>query len=168
MMDEMQQFYQSRSPINADSPPQRIGAFVVSRYARDQHFYRAQVLDYRDTNKKYKIVFVDVGNKTTATAANIWPMEQRFAQLERLAIQCGLENIVLNYDRKEIEEKIDSHLHESQDITSEFLSIDEDACIVHILVNGISLRDTLLQDLVVSEAPAGKRIFVSFLLPKFF
>lgn len=156
MMDEMQQFYQHRSPVHAGRPPQPIGTFIVSRYVKDSHFYRAQILDYHDTSQRYKIVFVDVGNKTTATAADIWPMEQRFSQLERLAIQCGLEKIVLNYERKEIEDKIDSHLHESQDVTSEFLSIDGDACIVHILVNGISLRDTLLRDRVVSEAPAGK------------
>lgn len=155
MMDEMQQFYQNRSPVNAASSPQPIGAFIVSRYAKDQLFYRAQILDYRDTSQKYKILLVDVGNKTTATTADIWPLEQRFAKLERLAIQCGLEKIVLNYDRKEIEEKIDSHLHESRNITSEFLSFDGDACVVHMLVNGISLRDTLLKDRVVSEAPAG-------------
>lgn len=156
MMDEMQQFYQNRAPVNAGRPLHPIGAFIVSRYAKDRHFYRAQVLDYRHTSQKYKIVFVDVGNKTTATFADVWPMEQRFAQLERLAIQCGLDKIVLNYDRKEIEDKIDSHLHESQDVTSEFLTIDGDSCAVHILVNGISLRDTLLRDRVVSEAPAGK------------
>lgn len=160
MMSHIQAFYRNR-PAAPSTPKHTTGSYVIVRNINDEIFYRAQVLDYRDAMKKYKIQFIDIGNKAAVTDADIWLIEKRFTQLERLAIRCSLSKVILNYDRKEIENKIDKYIPANESAVCQFLVEQNDTVYANVEYSGTSLRDSLIQNDIVTPLPEGN-FFLNF------
>lgn len=158
MMNEIQKFYASLPSISTSGDgsqqPLQIGTYVVCRFAKDQLFYRACVLDYRDAppHARYKVLLCDVGNRTAVQPQDVWQLAQQFSTLERLAIRCALPKIT-DFQRQDLEDKIDRYLHASMTVMCEFLEpFESNSFYVRIETNGRSLRDSLINDQMVSVA----------------
>lgn len=66
---------------------------MISIFSEDGAFYRAEIM--ADNGQRgYVIQYIDFGNCATVNQCNIYPVEKKFMQLPRLAIQCSLKNII--------------------------------------------------------------------------
>lgn len=149
-MEQMQEFYRQRVSI---SFAPKIGAFVVCQKS-DGKFYRAQIQNTRDNRFKYQCV--DVGDKTTGLLTNIWPLDQRFAKLDRMAIQCTLRDVMLNYSAAHIDKIIARFLPPDTPNTITAVSkLANEIVAVNLIVGNENLRDLLARDGVLTIIPEG-------------
>lgn len=155
MMDAMQEFYLHRSSI-AFAPA--IGSFVVCRKP-DGRFYRAQILNQKANQFKFQCV--DVGDKSVATINSIWPLEQRFAKLDRMAIRCALPGVALNYEASHIEQVIERFLPRDVPNAARFGASKAATVWVDMLVGDESLTDVLARDGLVTKIAAGEFMYFS-------
>lgn len=152
MMDAMQEFYQNRSPM-ASFP--KIGSFVVCRKS-DGLFYRAKILNQRENELKFQCV--DIGDKISATLESVWPLEQRFAKLDCLAIRCSLKGVALNYDAVHIEKLIGRLMPKDVPNTVVFLGEncnDKSSTWVELRVGDETLKEVLVRDGLVTSIADG-------------
>lgn len=153
MMDAIQEFYANRPSIG--SPP-AIGSYVVCRKP-DGRFYRAQILNQRGNH--YKFQCVDIGDKSDGPLERIWPLEQRFTKLDRVATQCALQGVALNYDAAHIDQLIVRILPKDVPNTAVFVGKDanvENSTWVELRVGVELLKDTLVRDGLVTAIPDGR------------
>lgn len=157
MMDAMQEFYQNRPSIGACP---EVGSFVVYRKP-DGLFYRAQIQNKRED--QLKIQCVDIGDKTVGALENIWPLEQRFSKLDRLAIRCSLKGLALNYDAAHIEKLITRLMPKDVSNTVVFLgknAKEENSMWVELRVGDETLKEVLIRDGLVTSIADGKRRYI--------
>lgn len=152
-MDAMQEFYQNRQPLTACP---EIGSFVVYRKP-DGIFYRAQIRNRRVGQYVYRCV--DIGDKQIGTLDNMWPLEQRFAKLDRLAIRCSLKGVALNYEVAHIEKLIERLLPKDVPNTVVFLGTianeEINTMLVEFTVGDETLKEVLVRDGLVTSISDG-------------
>lgn len=154
-MQAMQEFYQNRPALT--SCPE-IGSFVVCRKP-DGVFHRAQIKNKR--GDEFKFQCVDVGDKTVCTLENIWPLEQRFAKIDCLAVRCSLKGVALNYDAAYIEKLIGRLMPKDVSNTVLFLgkmANEENSLWVELRVGEELLKEVLVRDGLVTSISDGKLI----------
>ncbi|XP_059610056.1 maternal protein tudor isoform X2 [Phlebotomus argentipes] len=128
MMREIQEEYVGKRPIG--STRYENGWCVIARHSRDEVLYRAKVYDYNRKLNKYKVLFVDRGNRGVVTPDLMWPIMERFMKLPSMAIRCSLaNNVPLNFEQQDISPQISNYVNDTMKITCKF----------NELVNGVHL-----------------------------
>ncbi|XP_075735423.1 uncharacterized protein LOC119162384 isoform X1 [Rhipicephalus microplus] len=74
------------------------GSFWISRYHRDQKWYRARVLDVLPgpTSKCFRVLYLDYGNRCTVDSASLRPLPPELASLPACALRMSLANVCPN------------------------------------------------------------------------
>lgn len=65
-------------------------------FYEDRALYRAEIINTSIQKDAYIVQYIDFGNCALVNLHNIYPVEKKFMQLPKLAIQCSLRNIVPN------------------------------------------------------------------------
>lgn len=153
LMKDLQKFYKNRPPTKK-TPTN--GSSIVARYAKDSLFYRARILNSNPDLKKYRVEFIDFGNKSIVTLDNVWEVERQFMKVPRIAISCSLIGIILNVEQTAIIDKIDLYLTKESAIQCEFLKTENSINYVDVYVNGNNLRESFIKDNLVLSLPDSK------------
>lgn len=147
-------FYKNR-PTTEESP--EIGSSIIARFPQDNLPYRAKVINYNSTLKKYKVEFIDYGNTSIVTLEHIWMIDKRFMALPRNAIHCSLDQIVSSRDNMFIQQGVDKYIKKDKILTCEFIRGTETDCsgryFVKIESDFIDLKNGLMNDLLISNLP---------------
>ncbi|XP_050460512.1 maternal protein tudor-like isoform X2 [Cataglyphis hispanica] len=93
MMSEIQKAYVGKEPITHKL---QVGSAIIAIFSEDRALYRAEVVNTSAHKDAYIIQYIDFGNCAIVKLCNIYPVEKRFMQLPKLAIQCSLKDIVPN------------------------------------------------------------------------
>lgn len=166
MMKSIQRFYRNKAPIY-DSPA--VDSYVIVRNQQDQNLYRARVMAHNEKLHKFKVCLIDLGKKAIVTVDLIWEMEKRFAKLPVIVVRCTLPNALLNVTTQEIQSKIDNYIQPGRDISCTFVSAsDKNNPIYDVVmdVNGLNLRQALIDDDIMAVLPNGKKLSTFFFLSK--
>lgn len=153
MMKQIQVFYQNRKSTNTR---RTIGDTVIVHQANENVFKRARIIDYNASLDKYRVQSLDYGDKAICQLSDIYDVEKSFVRLPSLAVWCSLQNVVVNYSRVEIQEKIDKYIDPTRNIKCDFLSTIGNITYVEMLIDGVSFRDSLIADSTISLFPIGE------------
>lgn len=153
MMKQIQVFYQNRKSTNTRPT---IGDTVIVHQANENVFKRARIIDYNASLDKYRVQSLDYGDKAICQLSDIYDVEKSFVRLPSLAVWCSLQNVVVNYSRVEIQEKIDKYIDPTRNIKCDFLSTIGNITYVEMLIDGVSFRDSLIADSTISLLPIGE------------
>ncbi|KII74149.1 Tudor domain-containing protein 1 [Thelohanellus kitauei] len=98
---DMCKHYQARRGIPRDIQF-RVGDSVAAWWSKDNEWYRGIVqsigMDGRDRRKKFiQVLFVDYGNTEKIESIDVFPLEQKFAELPIQLIECCLSNVTFEY-----------------------------------------------------------------------
>ncbi|XP_072754733.1 protein tudor isoform X2 [Anoplolepis gracilipes] len=93
IMSEIQKTYAGREPVTHKL---QIGSAVIAIFSEDRALYRAEVINISDQKDAYIVQYIDFGNCAIVDLRNIYPVEKKFLQLPKLAVQCSLKNIISN------------------------------------------------------------------------
>ncbi|XP_050078939.1 maternal protein tudor [Anopheles maculipalpis] len=146
-----QQLQQQQSDGRTAKPPST-GSIVVVRHPKHNTFYRGRVLKYNDSVQKYKVELVDSGNKLALAANDLWMVERRFTRHAPMAIACGLPDVRMRCEVKELQGRIDSYLSNERQFEAVFLERTEGHkyhCKVDSL--GRDLKEQLLADALIAQ-----------------
>lgn len=161
---EMRQFYRQKQhqPLQL-----KVNSSVVVRQRKDNAILRGTVIACNHMLRKYRIFCVDTGNTLTVTSEDVWQVEQRFAEAPCLAQRCSFDRIVTNYDHLYIVDRMEKFVPANAKVECEFSSKQlqqqqqqhnnnnnsniGNTYIVKMLVNGASLRDTLINAQFLTE-----------------
>lgn len=160
LVKDVQKFYKNR-PATLTEP--EIGNSVIARYAKDKLFHRARIIDHNQQLNKYKVEFVDFGNRSVVQLDAIWPLEKRFMKLPSVVIRCSLIDVVFNCDRSTIIDKIDLYIKKESSIAMDVIGhedSDRNIYNVEIFVDGKSLKESFIKDGLMSAVPNGKGSFL--------
>ncbi|KAL0117558.1 hypothetical protein PUN28_010395 [Cardiocondyla obscurior] len=125
MMSEIQKTYADRKPVTYK--PQ-VGSAVVAIFSEDKALYRAEVMSIETRKDAYVVQYVDFGNCAVVNQRNIYPVEEKFTQLPKLAVQCSLKNIVPS-DNKSNWSEVDNNALDN------CFNADKYECIFHNFAN---------------------------------
>lgn len=164
MMEQIRQFYGSRQPTRL-KPSAEAVAIVYD--PKEKQYKRAKILKCTDSQGKYKVQFIDFGNRIVCKQSNIYEMELSFATLPTMAIRCSMENVVLNASRNEIHERIDSYFTKANPkLECQFISVSDDgAAIVEVTIDGANLKERMINDRWLNPLPKGnqkKKLYSEF------
>ncbi|KAM8718642.1 hypothetical protein ACLKA7_001366 [Drosophila subpalustris] len=142
LLCEMRQFYRQRphQPLQL-----KVNSSVVVRQRKDNSILRGTVVACNHMLRKYRIFCVDTGNLLTVTSEDVWQVEQRFAEPPCLAQRCSFDNVVTNCDHLYIVDRMEKF-------------VPANMYIVKMLVNGASLRDTLISAQFLTEVAEQVRV----------
>lgn len=155
---EMRQFYRQKQhqPLQL-----KVNSSVVVRQRKDNAILRGTVIACNHMLRKYRIFCVDTGSTLTVTSEDVWQVEQRFAEPPCLAQRCSFDRIVTNYDHLYIVDRMEKFVPANAKVECEFSSKQQqnnnnnnnntNTYIVKMLVNGASLRDTLINAQFLTE-----------------
>lgn len=161
LLRELRQFYRQKphQPLQL-----KVGSSVVVRQRKDNAILRGTVVACNHMLRKYRIFCVDAGNLLTVTSEDVWQLEQRFADVPCLAQRCSFDKIVTNYDHLYIVDRMEKYVPANAKVECEFRSKQPSqqqhqnnnnnswgTYIVKMLVNGASLRDTLINAQFLTE-----------------
>lgn len=148
LLREMKQFYRQKphQPLQL-----KVNSSVVVRQRKDNAILRGTVVACNHMLRKYRIFCVDTGNLLTVTSEDVWQVEQRFAEPPCLAQRCSFDNVVTNYDHLYIVDRMEKFVPANAKVECEFSSKYNNTYIVKMLVNGASLRDTLINAQFLTE-----------------
>ncbi|XP_070160956.1 protein tudor isoform X1 [Polyergus mexicanus] len=93
MMSEIQKIYAGREPIIHKL---QVGSAIIAIFSEDRALYRAEVVNTSVQKDAYIVQYIDFGNCAIVNLCNIYPVEKKFMQLPKLAVQCSLKDIVPN------------------------------------------------------------------------
>lgn len=155
-MKNLQKFYKNRPPTKHIP---KNGSSIIARYAKDSLFYRARILNSNPDLKKYRVEFIDFGNKSIVTLDNVWEVERQFMKVPRIAISCSLLGIILNVEQTAIIDKIDLYLTKESSIQCEFIKTENNINYVEVYVNGNNLRESFIKDDLVLSLPESELFF---------
>lgn len=154
LMSKIQKFYKSRDSVFDNPVP---GTYVIVKNNQDQLFYRAVVLAYNEQLYKFKVHLIDLGKKSIVSQNDIWLLEMRFTQLPKMAIKCTL-NVTLIATRPDIQNKIDQLIDPSKNIRCDFKKAFDDMYAADLFVEDLNLKNTLIEDGLVSAVIEGKSL----------
>ncbi|CAD7078047.1 unnamed protein product [Hermetia illucens] len=144
LMRDIQIFYKNKPPATNQSF--EVGSSIIARYHKDQVLYRALILAHNEALQKYRVEFVDFGNQATITPNDIWLLEKRFSEFPIMAQLCGFENVVSNFEHRQITSQVEKYLKPELKLFCNYQRKENNMCYADIEVNGRSLRDLLVQD----------------------
>lgn len=153
MMHQIQQYYRKRAAIQQKVS---IGSLVIVRHKEDRVIKRARVIDYNQARDKYRVQFIDYGNKAVCGLSDMHEMEKSFTRLPAMAICCSLEPTVLNKSSMEIQEKVLPILENAVNIECKMIQQDPEKGTVEVHVDGTNLKDLLIRDMLLINLPKGK------------
>jgi hypothetical protein len=96
LRSEMNQYYNgSKIVFKSKKVAKCIGSFCAAFYDADEHWYRAQIVDWNkdDDNDPVSIKYVDYGNHSSVHFSMLQPLRAEFAELPICARQCHLAMI---------------------------------------------------------------------------
>ncbi|XP_017476597.1 PREDICTED: maternal protein tudor isoform X1 [Rhagoletis zephyria] len=155
LMRDMQQFYKKKSLQQLQL---KVGSFVIARYRKENLLYRARILACNQMLRKYKVHFVDFGNQYTVTSEDIWQVERRFSTFPVMAHLCSFSGIVSNYDHLYIIDRMEKYLPAGATLNCEYIERELDMYYVNVKLNGVSLKDTLKSEGIITEVAPDLRI----------
>ncbi|XP_030564874.1 maternal protein tudor [Drosophila novamexicana] len=170
VLRELRQFYRQKphQPLQL-----KVGSSVVVRQRKDNAILRGTVVACNHMLRKYRIFCVDAGKLLTVTSEDVWQLEQRFAEVPCLAQRCSFDRVVTNYDHLYIVDRMEKFVPANAKVECEFRSKQPPAqqqlqqhnnnnswgtYIVKMLVNGASLRDTLINAQFLTEVAEPVRV----------
>ncbi|KAL7735237.1 hypothetical protein ACLKA6_016144 [Drosophila palustris] len=158
LLREMRQFYRQKphQPLQL-----KVNSSVVVRQRKDNAILRGTVVACNHMLRKYRIFCVDTGNLLTVTSEDVWQVEQRFAEPPCLAQRCSFDKVVTNYDHLYIVDRMEKFVPANAKVECEFSSKNNNnnnTYIVKMLVNGASLRDTLINAQFLTEVAEQVRV----------
>ncbi|TDG48300.1 hypothetical protein AWZ03_005255 [Drosophila navojoa] len=168
LLRELRQFYRQKphQPLQL-----KVGSSVVVRQRKDNAILRGTVVACNHMLRKYRIFCVDAGNLLTVTSEDVWQLEQRFAEVPCLAQRCSFDKVVTNYDHLYIVDRMEKFVPANAKVECEFKSKQPaqqqhqnnnnnswSTYIVKMLVNGASLRDTLINAQFLTEVAESVRV----------
>ncbi|KAH8371983.1 hypothetical protein KR093_009569 [Drosophila rubida] len=159
LLREMRQFYRQKphQPLQL-----KVNSSVVVRQRKDNAILRGTVIACNHMLRKYRIFCVDTGNVLTVTSEDVWQVEQRFAEPPCLALRCSFDNVVTNYDHLYIVDRMEKFVPANAKVECEFSAKQQlnnnSTYIVKMLVNGVSLRDTLINAQFLTEVAEQVRV----------
>ncbi|XP_055915745.1 maternal protein tudor [Eupeodes corollae] len=148
LMKKIQEHYRNKPSRQI---PLKVGANVIARYRKDNILYRARVIACNQMLRKYKVIFVDFGNQSTVGDQDIFQVEKRFSDFPQMAYPCCFDNIVCNYESSHIIQCMEKYLPIGAGLHCEYLDREDDMYYVNINVNGVSLKNSLVKDGLLSE-----------------
>lgn len=158
MMHQLQKYYRRRASVQQKVP---IGSLVLVRHRHDQVIKRAKIIDYNEERQKYRVKFIDYGYRDICQQNDIFEMEKSFTLLPAMASCCTFENVILNKTEQEIEEQISKLLsNNNPNVECKFVRKVDDKAIVDLSVNGVNVRDLMIQEKSLINLPKGKLYFV--------
>ncbi|XP_055385301.1 maternal protein tudor isoform X2 [Condylostylus longicornis] len=158
MMRKMQTFYKNRSAIQ--NKQIEVGSIVIAKYKQDNVLYRAKVLACNPQMKKYKVEFIDFGNRSIVEENDMWQMEKRFAQVPVMANLCSFENIVSNYENQKIIDFIAKYLKQGITLNCQYMKKENNTYFVNINLKDDSLKHILIKEGMVSELKEGTKLHI--------
>lgn len=156
MMKKLQIFYKNRS--STYETPTTIGSYVIVKNKNDNIFYRCKIFDYNEKLQKYKIHFIDIGNKSICTLNDIFDVEKQFTKLPIMAIRCGLPNVIVNCEQNDVVKCIDKYQLENNNILCEFQITNNDITFVELFIDGNKLTNLLINDGIITSLNEGTMI----------
>ncbi|XP_024937429.1 maternal protein tudor isoform X2 [Cephus cinctus] len=90
MMNEIQKAYVGRQPI---TDTLKAGSSVIAIFSDDGALYRAEVTELNKL-RGHIVRYVDFGNCAMVDPRKIYPVEKKFMQLPKQAMNCSLKNII--------------------------------------------------------------------------
>jgi hypothetical protein len=157
--EDMMRRIQSVYKITTTSPDlPAVGSNVIAKFSRDQLLYRATLVDYNPTLRKYKVQFVDFGNKSIVNANDVFPVAKEFFKMPMMAIKCSLNRIISCLDWSDLKNNLDKYLnHKDNNVECEFLNIENDGVgIANVKIGNKDLKSRLIDDKYVLDLPEGK------------
>lgn len=152
MMFQLQQYYRKRAHFSQKVP---IGALVLVRHRRDQIIKRAKIIDYNEARQKYRVWFIDYGQRDICQQDDIFEMERSFTRLPAMAICCTLDGILLKKPEQEIQNQVFAILGTGPDVECQFNRRIQNKIVVEMNVNGHSIKDTMIRDNLLINLPKG-------------
>lgn len=183
----MQQFYANRQPLDATAAQTIAAAATATGAASDtlivcrkaHNFFRARLLAAAPRAKQtanVDVQFIDVGDQATVEwPQQVWPLDRRFAQLERQAIGCSMPALQLCSDHATIARSVERYMNGGKAaVKTMFVStkeVGDDAsdvvngvyAIVDVHVGDVSLCKLLENDGLVLPIPEGEFVCVHIL-----
>ncbi|KAH8261357.1 hypothetical protein KR044_007853 [Drosophila immigrans] len=159
LLREMRQFYRQKphQPLQL-----KVNSSVVVRQRKDNAILRGTVIACNHMLRKYRIFCVDTGSVLTVTSEDVWQVEQRFAEPPCLAQRCSFDKVVTNYDHLYIVDRMEKYVPSNAKVECEFSGKQQlnnnSTYIVKMLVNGASLRDTLINAQFLTEVAEQVRV----------
>ncbi|XP_020804432.1 maternal protein tudor [Drosophila serrata] len=165
VLREMRQFYRQKQhqPLQL-----KVGSTVVVRQRKDNAILRATIIGCNHMIRKYRVFCVDTGSLITVTSEDVWPLEQRFADIPCLAQRCTFDSVVANYDPLYIVDRMEKYVPVNAMVECEFLYKErignnhgsQNGCTytINIFVNGVSLQKTLIKAELLSEVAPEVRV----------
>ncbi|XP_011690886.1 PREDICTED: maternal protein tudor isoform X2 [Wasmannia auropunctata] len=141
MMSEIQKTYAGRKPVTYKL---EIGSAVIAIFSEDKALYRAEVISIDTRKDAYRIQYIDFGNCATVHRHNIYPVEKKFMQLPKLAVQCSLKDISNSNWLKVDNNALDSYFNADK-YECIFHSFKDDQYIISLNNNGQDVGDMLVQ-----------------------
>lgn len=109
-----------------------------------------------DTRKSaYVVQYIDFGNCAVVDQHNIYPVEKKFMQLPKLAIQCSLRNIIPNNNKLnwfEVDNNALDNCFNSDKYECIFHSFNDDHYIISLNHGGQNVNDMLVQQNLAAYA----------------
>jgi hypothetical protein len=158
MMRRIQSVY--KFATNSPELP-AVGSNVIAKYTRDQQLYRATLVDYNPALRKFKVLFVDFGNKSIVNANDVFPVAKEFFKMPMMAIRCSLNRIISCRDWTDLKNNLDKYLnHNDNNVECEFLYIANGVGIANVKIINKDLKSRLIEDKYVLDLPQGKFRFI--------
>ncbi|KAL7739186.1 hypothetical protein ACLKA6_011941 [Drosophila palustris] len=125
----------------------KVNSSVVVRQRKDNAILRGTVVARNHMLRKYRIFCVDTGNLLTVTSED----------------RCSFDNVVTNYDHLYIEDRMEKFVPANAKVECEFSSKNNNnkTYTVKMLVNGASLRNTLISAQFLTEVAEQARVSLS-------
>lgn len=159
MMFQLQQYYRKRAHVSQKVP---IGALVLVRHHVDQVVKRARIIDYNEARQKYRVLFIDYGQRVICQQHDIFEMERSFTRLPAMAICCTLDDIILKKPEQEIQNQVFAILGTGPDVECQFNRRIQNKTVVEMNVNGCNIKDTMIRDNLLINLPKGTSYLLSF------
>jgi Tudor domain len=155
MMRRLQIVY-SKSILSTSNDQPVTGNFVVAINRKDNLWYRAKLTDHNPELKKYKLEFVDVGNRQISCEEEVYPIVEEFTNLPIMAIKISLENIVSCCDWTDLSNNLSRYITPQKSVICEFLKEENERFFATVQIENEDLKTSLITDNFVKDLAKSK------------
>ncbi|KAL6267474.1 hypothetical protein P5V15_000550 [Pogonomyrmex californicus] len=144
MMSEIQKIYANRESV---SQKLQIGSAIIAKFSEDGALYRAEVVS-NYAKDAYVVQYIDFGNCAIVYRDNIYPVEKKFMQLPKLAVQCSLKDIVPNNNNlswSEVDNNALDNCFNADKYECIFHSLNDNQYIISLNYNGQDVNNMLIE-----------------------
>jgi Tudor domain len=135
------------------------GNYVVAKNRKDNLWYRAKLTDHNPELKKYKLEFVDVGNRQISNEDEVCPIVEEFINLPIMAIKVSLDNIVSCCDWTDLTSNLNRYISPQKSIVCEFRKVEGERFFASVQIENDDLKTSLINDNFVTNLPEGEDNF---------